>query len=179
MNENITLFSTIYKAFLNKITEDTYAYYTVEEINQDAEPMLMTAIINFEYPKVNLRDFNLDYDDSDNHSYGCFNNVLTYDEIDILSTLMVIEWSKRKLADSSLLNLIYTGSDAKSLGTKSQIEAIKSQLDYYERDIKRAKNKYALRQVNEDLTTEVTEIGLAGTGVSTSLTSRRRYGRIR
>lgn len=183
MDENIetTLFSEVYAAFLNKITEDTYVYYTREEINDDAETMLIAAINQFEYPKVNIRDYNLEYPDMPHYSRGKFNVALALDEIEILATLMIIEWSKRKLADSSLLSLIYTGSDAKSLGTKAQISAIQSQLAFFKQEIKTLKHKYAVRRVNEDKSVEADTSGLVGTGANTLLVTRGRKdnGRLR
>lgn len=178
-NKNITLFSKVYEAFLNKITEDTYLYYTREEINEDAETMLMSAINRFEYPKVNIRDYDVEIMDMEHESRGQFNVLLGYDEIEILATLMIIEWSKRKLADASLLGLIYTGSDAKSLGTKSQIEAIKSQLEFFQNESKVQKYKYALRKVNEDKSVEVDKVNLSGGNFLLVTNKRNSNGRIR
>jgi hypothetical protein len=71
------------------------------------EELLMTAIHKFEFPRVNLNDYELqgfdDQDiyngvDSDNievpvfiYNEGFFNNVLTAEEINILSTYMIVE----------------------------------------------------------------------------------------
>ena len=102
-----TPFSIIYDSFLSKITDEMYMELTELDTFEMLEELLMTAIHKFEFPRVNLNDYELqgfdDQDvyngvDSDNievpvfiYNEGFFNNVLTAEEINILSTYMIVE----------------------------------------------------------------------------------------
>ena len=106
-----TDFSLIYNNFLHTVTDDMYISWSEEETYEDLQGFLTSAIVNFRFPKQNLFDYDLDL--------GEFNIKLTPEEIDIITTLMIIEWLKRQITTVRLTELQYTGSDAKVLNTKN------------------------------------------------------------
>lgn len=59
----ITPFSEVYAMFLPKITEDLYMEWTREETIADMQNILLSAIPDFEFPRVPLFNYDLDYID--------------------------------------------------------------------------------------------------------------------
>ena len=54
---NTTPFSIIYDSFLSKITDDMFMELTELDTFRMLEELLMTAIHKFEFPRVNLNDY--------------------------------------------------------------------------------------------------------------------------
>ena len=100
-----TLFSDIYSSFFSKITDDMYMELTLAETEADAKNLLLNALPHFEFPRVDLYDFDSDIEE--------YNIELTIEEINIISTYMVVEWIGRQLANIDLTRMQYSGSDFK------------------------------------------------------------------
>lgn len=106
-NLTTTPFSIIYNSFLSKITDDMYMEFNELDTYNMLEELLMSAIHKFEFPRFDITDYDEDYiedegtyegvesDDSEvkalMHAGGRFNSVLTPEEINILSTYMIVE----------------------------------------------------------------------------------------
>ena len=56
-NNNTTPFSYVYDSFLSKITDDMYMELTKEDTYKMLEELLISAIPKFEFPRVNLFDY--------------------------------------------------------------------------------------------------------------------------
>lgn len=54
-----TKFATIYDRFLGNITDDMYIELTPQDTVRDLQTMLISAIPSFEYPRVNLDDYEI------------------------------------------------------------------------------------------------------------------------
>ena len=54
-----TKFATIYNRFLGKITDDMYLELTPEDTTRDLQNLLIDAIPGFEFPRVNLCDYEI------------------------------------------------------------------------------------------------------------------------
>lgn len=54
-----TLFSAVYNCFLDKITEDMYIELTPEDTIKDLQNLLINALPGFEFPRINLYDYDL------------------------------------------------------------------------------------------------------------------------
>ena len=54
-----TKFATIYNRFLGKITDDMYIELTPEDTVKDLQNLLVDAIPGFEFPRVNLEDYEI------------------------------------------------------------------------------------------------------------------------
>ena len=54
-----TKFAAIYNRFLGKITDDMYLELTPEDTVRDLQNLLIEAIPGFEFPRVNLYDYNI------------------------------------------------------------------------------------------------------------------------
>jgi len=55
----MTNFTDIYNRFLGKITDDMYIELTPEDTIKDLRNLLVDAIPGFEFPRINLYDYNV------------------------------------------------------------------------------------------------------------------------
>jgi hypothetical protein len=54
-----TLFASVYNRFLGKITDDMYMELTPADTIKDLQNLLIDAIPGFEFPRVNLQDYEI------------------------------------------------------------------------------------------------------------------------
>ena len=106
-NQMTTPFSYIYDSFLSKITDDMYMELNELDTFRMLEELLMSATHKFEFPRFDITNFEMAYVDdvgtyngveSDHkdspiiiYGGGRFNVALTPEEINILSTYMIVE----------------------------------------------------------------------------------------
>lgn len=57
-----TKFTTIYDRFLGKITDDMYLELTPQDTLKDLQRLLIDAIPGFEFPKVDLYNYETKYE---------------------------------------------------------------------------------------------------------------------
>ncbi len=160
--EEITLFSTVYEFFLGKITDDMYVSLGQEDAYADMEQMLLEGVNKFSFPKINLRNYDLSYADDYNLSKGKFNVVLGIGELDILTDYMVISWVKRQIAHCRLVEMNYSGADAKVLNTKSQIEALTGMSNFFTKEVAKKVRLYSNTTVDEDGMSRHSILALSG-----------------
>lgn len=127
MDKRITPFSLIYDSFLNKITDDMYLELTELDTFRLLEDILISAIPLFEFPRVNLNDYEVKELDEVStycgvdsnmmevpaviYKGGYFNTTLTNEEINILSSYMIVIWIGQQLASVENTRMKYSGSD--------------------------------------------------------------------
>lgn len=151
-----TDFSLIYNNFLHTVTDDMYISWSEEETYEDLQGFLTSAIVNFRFPKKNLLDYDIEL--------GHFNIELSLEEIDILTTLMIIEWVKRQITTVRLTELQYTGSDAKVLNTKRQLDGLFDLKKEYQKDLEKKLLYYQNHTQSEDGKILATDFKLSGKG---------------
>lgn len=100
-----TLFTDIYSVFFSKITDDMYMELTKMETEADAKDIFMNALPHFEFPRIDIYDFDEEIEE--------YNIELSKEEINIIATYMVVEWIGRQLANIDLTRMQYSGSDFK------------------------------------------------------------------
>ena len=100
-----TVFTDIYSSFFSKITDDMYMELTKTETEADAKDIMMNALPHFEFPRVDIYNFDEDIEE--------YNIELSLEEINIIATYMVVEWIGRQLANIDLTRMQYSGSDFK------------------------------------------------------------------
>ena len=98
-----TTFDVIYNSFTSKITDDMYMELTEAETNSMQKELLMNALHWFEFPRVDIYDFNEDLEE--------YNILLSNEEINIISTYMVVEWFGYQIASVENTRMKYSGSD--------------------------------------------------------------------
>lgn len=150
--ENITTtpFSIVYDSFLGKITDDMYLEFTELDTFRMLEELLRAAMHKFEFPRFDITDFEENYiDDIDTYegvesndeevtaiiyNGGCFNTALTPEEINILSTYMIVEWLGQQLASVENTRMKYSGSDFKFTSQANHMSKLLTLKKDYERE---------------------------------------------
>ena len=133
-----TSFALVYDSFYAKITDDMYMEFTEEETAGMLQDLLLTAINKFEFPRVPLI-FKLDHHeetDSDGNTYkvGAFKGKLTYEEINILATYMIVEWIGQQLASVENTRMKYSGSDFKFTSQANHMQKLLQIKKDYQRE---------------------------------------------
>ena len=123
MAEN-TSFSTVYDSFLSKVTDDMYMELFPDETAAILRDLLLNAIPWFEFPKVDVSDYDLEV--------SAFNMPLTNEEINIIATYMVVEWMSTQLANVDLVRQKYSGDDFKFTSQAAHMNTLLKMKDSYE-----------------------------------------------
>ena len=159
-----TPFSFVYDSFLSKITDDMYMELTELDTYRMLQELLINAIPKFEFPRVRLDDYELDevtdqdtYEgvESDNEEVtayiyggGCFNVGLTAEEINILSTYMIVEWFGYQLASIENTRMKFSGSDFKFTSQANHMQKLLAIKKDYEREGFHLQRLYKRRKIN-------------------------------
>ena len=157
-----TKFATIYNRFLGKITDDMYIELTPEDTVRDLQNLLIDAIDGFEFPRVNLQDYNIEvveikedtleeedfvlgvvWDDSLNEleqvptvlvERSCFSAKLSSEEINILALIMKQAWVQRQVTSIENTRMKYSGSDFKMTSQANHLAKLLTLLEESRRD---------------------------------------------
>lgn len=147
---NTTSFSLVYDSFLSKITDDMYLELTELDTFRMLEQLLLSAIEKFEFPRIDIWDYEL-FQISDETTYngaesnhkqvpatiysgGYFNNLLTHEEINILAVYMIVEWLSQQLASVENTRMKYSGSDFKFTSQANHMQKLLQMKKDYERE---------------------------------------------
>ena len=149
-NVTSTPFSYIYDSFLSKITDDMYMELTELDTYQLLEELLLSSIQKFEFPRVDLTEYELvsitdevKYTGAEScqeevpailYEGGSFTNTLTAEEINILATYMVVEWLGQQLASVENTRMKYSGSDFKFTSQANHMQKLLQLKKDYERE---------------------------------------------
>lgn len=169
---NKTPFSKVYDSFLSKVTDDMYMELTELETFRMLQELLVSSIHWFEFPRVNINDYEeneiVDEDtysgvESENkpvkaiiYSGGYFNVSLTIEEINVLSTYMIVEWMGQQLASVENTRMKYSGSDFKFTSQANHMAKILTVQKDYERKGFHLQRLYKRRIVNDNGETKST-----------------------
>lgn len=169
---NKTPFSKVYDSFLSKVTDDMYMELTELETFRMLQELLVSSIHWFEFPRVNINDYDeneiVDEEtysgvESENkpvkaiiYSGGYFNVPLTTEEINVLSTYMIVEWMDQQLASVENTRMKYSGSDFKFTSQANHMAKILTVQKDYERKGFHLQRLYKRRIVNDNGETKST-----------------------
>ena len=145
-----TPFSLIYDSFLAKITDDMYMELNELDTFKLLEELLLGAIPKFEFPRVNIFDYEIkelnsistycgvdsDYNRVPAYIYdeGYFNTSINLEEINILSVYMIVEWLGQQLASVENTRMKYSGSDFKFTSQANHMQKLLTLKKDYERE---------------------------------------------
>lgn len=121
-----TSFTLVYDSFFSKITDDMYMQLDESDTYAILQQLLISAIQKFEFPRINLWNFNLEQ--------GKFNVVLTSQEINVLAVYMIVEWLSQQLATVQNTRMKYSGSDFKFTSQANHMHKILQLKKDYERE---------------------------------------------
>ena len=120
-----TPFSAIYTSFFSKITDDMYMELDRKQTEGMLQELLIGAIPWFEFPKVNIFDYEEDME--------TFNVHLNNEEINILATYMFFGWLDQQLASVENNSMKYSGSDFKFTSQANHMQKLLQLKKDYER----------------------------------------------
>ena len=121
----MTDFTIVYKRFYSKITDDMYMELDEAETDALLEELLINALPWFEFPRVNINNYDL--------LRQRFNINLTNEEINIIATYMMLGWLDQQLASVELVRMKYSGSDFKFTSQANHMAKLTALRKEYER----------------------------------------------
>lgn len=146
----MTSFPLVYDSFLSKITDDMYLELTELDTFRMLEELLLSAIQKFEFPRINLNDYEL-FEIADERTYngaesnhedvsaiiyqgGYFSTTLIHEEINILAVYMIVEWLSQQLASVENTRMKYSGTDFKFTSQANHMQKLLQLKKDYERE---------------------------------------------
>lgn len=118
-----TKFAVVYDTFLSKITDDMYMELTIDDTRAMLEELLMSALHWFEFPRVNIFDYDKEIRE--------FNINLSNEEINIIATYMIVEWIGQQLASVENIRMKYSGSDFKFTSQANHLAKLQNLKEKY------------------------------------------------
>ena len=115
----MTSYDVVYDAFLAKILDDEWGYWTEEEVKQDLRALLEGAIPWFKFPRVSLS----------RGDYG-FEEDLNNEEIQILATYMKCEWLNRTILTWENVKPLYEERDFSQANLLAKFKAMLEAEEY-------------------------------------------------
>ncbi len=159
MTSNIqgTPFSDIYKNFLSKITDDMYMELTVQDTYKILQELLVSAIPKFQFPRqpldyeiIEKTDEEMELQEDDNRFEAVFLNKLTSQEINIISTYMIVQWIGQQLASVENTRMKYSGSDFKFTSQANHMQKLLQLKKDYQRQGFHLQRLYKRRKKDEN-----------------------------
>ena len=173
-----TKFATVYNRFLGKITDDIYLELTPEDTIKDLQNLLIDAIPGFEFPRVNLYDYDTSvikiaedeiveedfvlgvvWEDGSGEllevpnvlvDRSSFNVELSSEEINILALLMKQAWVQRQVTSIENTRMKYSGADFKMTSQANHLAKLLSLLTESRRDSFHMQRLYKRRKLSKD-----------------------------
>lgn len=121
----MTELNAIYEVFLSKITDDMYLELTKDETYNMLYDIFQNALHWFEFPRFDLYSYN--------EELGMYPIDLSHEEINIISTYMIVEWINQQLASIELVRMKYSGSDFKFTSQANHMHKLTNLQKEYER----------------------------------------------
>ena len=151
-----TPFSEVYSNFLSKITDDMYMELTPQDTYKILRQLLLSALAKFEFPRQSL-DYQLRENEQETEEgellieeEWAFINKLTNEEINIITTYMIVEWIGQQLASVENVRMKYSGSDFKFTSQANHMQKLLQLKKDYEREGFHLQRLYKRRKKNED-----------------------------
>ena len=137
----MTTFREIYDSFLGKITDDMYLELTQEDTEKMLFELFEKSLHFFEFPRVDIYNYNVELEE--------YNIVLSREEINIISTYMVVCWLGQQLASVENIRMKYSGSDFKFTSQANHMAKIQAMRKEYEREGFHLQRLYKRRKADE------------------------------
>ena len=138
----MTTFKEIYDSFLGKITDDMYLELTQEDTEKMLFELFEKALHFFEFPRVDIYDYIADEEE--------YNISLSREEINIISTYMVVCWLGQQLASVENTRMKYSGSDFKFTSQANHMQKLLTIKQDYEREGFHLQRLYKRRKADEN-----------------------------
>jgi hypothetical protein len=136
-----TEFSEVYASFLSKVTDYSFLNLTQDELEEQLEPYLRSSIPRFRKPRVNLKEI-----DSVNKE---FFNELSILEIEILATLMVIEFMRPKINSSNIYKQVMTDKEFRFYSQANHLAELMSLYNAMKKEAEKLMLDYSFERLGE------------------------------
>jgi hypothetical protein len=130
-----TPYNQVFDSFLSKIEDTSYLILTDPEIEIDLIKLLNSSLIHFTYPKVDI----FQKDDE----LQTFTLDIPYAEIEIISRMMVKEWTGRKIRNIRLIEQALSDRDFKLTSQANHLQALLDLQKYNDSEIEKLLAKYS------------------------------------
>ena len=151
---NYTPFSDVYTNFLSKITDDMYMELTPQDTKAILEELIINAVPKFEFPRQDisyeLRDLGNQDDEGNPIEELVFVNELTNQEVNIVTTYMIVEWIGQQLASVENVRMKYSGADFKFTSQANHMQKLLQLKRDYEREGFHLQRLYKRRLKDKD-----------------------------
>lgn len=135
MAQSYTPFSDVYNNFLSKITDDMYMELTLQDTEKILYELLVAALPKFQFPRQDLSYQQIQVEGQyEEQTIWAFVNELTQQEINIISTYMIVEWIGQQLASIENTRMKYSGSDFKFTSQANHMQKLLQMKKDYERE---------------------------------------------
>ncbi|MFD0587815.1 hypothetical protein ACFQZE_07355 [Paenibacillus sp. GCM10027627] len=134
-----TPYSKVFSSYLSKITDYSYVHLNQDVLEDDLLNLLNSAIIEFEYPKVDIRD-------KDDVS-KIFNTTLNVDEIEILAYLMIDRWMDSQIYNLNLFKQRFSNKDFQFTSQANHLDSLSENQAKLRVKISTLKKKYSYRKM--------------------------------
>lgn len=172
-----TPFASVYNRFLEKVTDDMYMELSIQDTIKDLQVLLIDAIPGFEFPRVDLYDYEIKTEIIKENTIlpndfvlgvvwnelnekvevpdviverSSFAASLTSEEINILALLMKQAWIQRQVASVENTRMKYTGSDFKMTSQANHLAKLLNLLTEAQRESFHMQRLYKRRKIGRD-----------------------------
>lgn len=148
-----TTFYEIYCSFLGKITDDMLLNMDMSDVIAIIKSILKSSLSSFQFPKFRIMTFDENKEveiDNGIKIEGQFEDTLTYEEIEIIATLMLIEWINRQITTTQLMRMKYSTQDFKSASQANHIAKMTEYLRETKKQNTHKQRLYGRRRVDEE-----------------------------
>jgi hypothetical protein len=129
-----TLYSEIYAAFLARIEEDDWLREEdLEVVQADMLEILKMAMFDFRFPRVSLE---LD------GTNAAFVSTLGNSEIQVLATVMKVQWLRRQVNTWRIVKQQYSTKDFEFSSQANHLDKLLKSLDSAEKELRRTFDTY-------------------------------------
>lgn len=138
----MTTYKEVYESFLSKTTE--YEFLKIDKATLEAilEPYLRSALPRFRRPRFDIKD----RDDVSK----LFNAELSLMEIEILATLMVVEFLRPAINDSRIKKQVMTDKEFRFYSQKNHLDGLMALYKMMKDETVQLMRDYSFERLGED-----------------------------
>ena len=156
-----TKFETIYNRFFSKVTDDMYMELDKNQTESMVEELHISAIPWFEFPRVDLYNFNKEE--------KTYNIELSNEEVNIIAVYMLVEWLTQQLVSVENTRMKYSGSDFKFTSQANHMSKLLALKKDYEREGFHLQRLYKRRKTDKNGITKSTFGSIMGNNIQTTV----------
>lgn len=135
-----TEYDVVFRAALARIKDFNIPLMDDAIAQEDFIMLMDSAILNFEYPRVNLKD-------KDDEA-ALFNNTLDFDTIQLLGYLIAYEWLNRVVLDIDVIKPGMSPEEFKTWSHGNSLTGLEKILNFHGKRINQIKRAYSRRTEN-------------------------------